>query len=77
MNMQASNINKKGNLLMQNASSPCSTSAIDIPLGAATLKNGQYYVPENTQVTANSKVTWTNKDTIPHTTTSDDNLINC
>jgi nitrite reductase (NO-forming) len=73
MNMQASNINKKGNLLMRNASSPSSASTIDIPLGAATPKNGQYYLSENTQLPVNSKVIWINKDTLPHTATADDN----
>jgi nitrite reductase (NO-forming) len=72
-NMQASNINKKSNLPMQDALSSSSASTIDIPLGAATAKNGQYYVPENTELPANSRVTWTNKDTIPHTATADDN----
>ena len=50
-----------------------SASTIDIPVGAATPKNGQYYAPENAQLPANSKVTWINKDNIPHTSTADDN----
>jgi three-Cys-motif partner protein len=50
-----------------------SASTIDIPVGAATPKNGQYYAPENAQLSANSKVTWINKDNIPHTSTADDN----
>ena len=50
-----------------------SASTIDIPVRAPTPKNGQYYVPENAQLPANSKVTWTNKDNIPHTSTADDN----
>jgi aldose sugar dehydrogenase len=49
-----------------------SASTIDIPLGATTPKNGQYYVPENAQLPVKSKVTWTNKDNVPHTSTADD-----
>ena len=49
-----------------------STSTIDIPVGAPTPKNGQYYAPENAQLPVNSKVSWTNKDNIPHTSTADD-----
>ncbi|MFL6429848.1 MAG: hypothetical protein ACJ71X_00105 [Nitrososphaeraceae archaeon] len=63
MNMHASDLNQ----------SLRSASTIDIPLGATTPKNGQYYSPENTQLPVNSKVTWTNKDNIPHTSTADDN----
>jgi aldose sugar dehydrogenase len=50
-----------------------SASTIDIPIGAATPKNGQYYAPEKAQLPVNSKVSWTNKDNIPHTSTADDN----
>src|SRR2546423_8492673 len=44
-----------------------SASTIDIPVGAPTPKNGQYYAPENAQLPVNSKVSWTIKDNIPHT----------
>jgi plastocyanin len=50
-----------------------SASTIDIPVGAPTAKNGQYYAPENAQLPVNSKVSWTNKDNIPHTSTANDN----
>jgi plastocyanin len=50
-----------------------SASTIDIPVGAPTAKNGQYYAPENAQLPVNSKVSWTNKDNIPHTATANDN----
>jgi glucose dehydrogenase/plastocyanin len=74
MNMHNSNIDKRNLSTQKMSSSPSSsTSTIDIPVGAATPKNGQYYAPENTQLPANSKVTWSNKDTIPHTATADDN----
>ncbi|HZA08157.1 MAG TPA: multicopper oxidase domain-containing protein, partial [Nitrososphaeraceae archaeon] len=71
MNMHTNNINKKNLPAQQMPSSSIST--IDIPVGAATPKNGQYFTPENTQVPTNSKITWNNKDTIPHTATADDN----
>jgi hypothetical protein len=32
------------------------TTTIDIPVAAATPKNGQYFTPENTQLPTNSKV---------------------
>jgi plastocyanin len=50
-----------------------SASTIDIPVGAPQAKNGQYYAPENAQLPVNSKVSWTNKDNIPHTSTANDN----
>jgi alcohol dehydrogenase (cytochrome c) len=58
---------------MPSPSSTTTTTTINIPLGAATSNNGQYYAPENVQLPVNSKVAWNNKDTIPHTATADDN----
>jgi alcohol dehydrogenase (cytochrome c) len=77
MNMHTGNIDNR-NIPAQNMSSSMSSSTtaattIDIPMGAATPKNGQYYTPENVQLPTNSKVIWNNKDTIPHTATADDN----
>ena len=49
---------------------PSSTVIIVIPQGTSVTKNGQYYKPENVQIPINSKVTWTNKDSLPHTATA-------
>ena len=52
------------------SSSNPSSITITIPQGASLVKNGQYFSPENAQVPINSKVTWMNKDTLPHTATA-------
>ena len=49
-----------------------SSNTIEIPQGAVSAKAGQYYKPDNAQVSA-GKVTWSNKDSVPHTATADDN----
>lgn len=62
-------------------SSPASTSilpsssvstSITIPQGAAAQQVKTYYLPNPSTVTANSKVTWNNKDIAPHTATATD-----
>jgi glucose dehydrogenase len=52
-----------------NSANPSSTIIV-IPQGASVTKSGQYYNPENAQIPVNSKVTWTNKDSLPHTATA-------
>jgi plastocyanin len=52
-------------------SSSVSTS-ITIPQGAAAQQVKTYYIPNPNTVTANSKVTWNNKDIAPHTATATD-----
>lgn len=52
-----------------NSPSPSSIT-ITIPQGASLVKNGQYFNPENARIPINSKVTWMNKDTLPHTATA-------
>ena len=52
-------------------SSSVSTS-ITIPQGAAAQQVKTYYLPNPSTVTANSKVTWNNKDIAPHTATATD-----
>lgn len=56
-----------------NNSSNSSSTIIVIPQGASVTKSGQYYKPENAQTLVNSKVTWTNKDSLPHTATASGN----
>jgi plastocyanin len=46
------------------------TAAVSIPAGARTLGTAAY-APNPITVTAGSTVTWTNTDSIAHTTTSD------
>lgn len=53
-----------------NSVNPQSTTIIVIPHGASVTKNGQYYKPENIRIPINSKVTWTNEDSLPHTATA-------
>ena len=53
------------------SSSSVSTS-ITIPQGAAAQQVKTYYLPNPSTVTANSKVTWNNKDIAPHTATATD-----
>src|SRR3954451_18276173 len=45
------------------------SATIDIPKGTSSSKSGPFYLPENVQIPINSKVTWTNKDSLPHTAT--------
>ena len=48
------------------------SNTIEIPQGAVSAKGGGYYKPDSAQVSA-GKVTWNNKDSVPHTATADDN----
>jgi plastocyanin len=53
--------------------SPSSSSEnIIIPQGAAAQQVKTYYIPNPDTVSANSKVTWSNKDIAPHTATATD-----
>jgi plastocyanin len=57
------------------------TVTISIPQGAAAQQVKVYYLPNPTQVSVGSKITWINKDTAPHTATAingsfDTSLIN-
>ena len=55
------------------SSSPSSASkSITIPQGAAEQQVKTYYIPNPNTVSANSKVTWNNKDNAPHTATATD-----
>jgi plastocyanin len=49
-----------------------SLSAIAIPTGAESLAN-RAYAPDNLSIAVGSAVTWTNNDSIAHTSTSDGN----
>jgi plastocyanin len=53
-------------------SSSSVSASISIPQGAATQQVKTYYLPNPSTVTANSKVTWNNKDIAPHTATATD-----
>jgi plastocyanin len=48
------------------------SATITIPQGAAAQQVKTYYIPNPNTVTANSKVTWNNKDIAPHTATATD-----
>jgi plastocyanin len=48
------------------------TVTISIPQGAAAQQVKVYYLPNPTQVSVGSKITWINKDTAPHTATAID-----
>jgi plastocyanin len=48
------------------------TTTISIPQGAAAQQVKVYYLPNPTQVSVGSKITWINKDTAPHTATAID-----
>jgi plastocyanin len=48
-------------------------SNVSIPVGARTLGSAAY-VPNPVTITVGSTVTWTNNDTIPHTSTSDNGV---
>jgi plastocyanin len=53
--------------------SPSSVSEnIIIPQGAAAQQVKTYYIPNPDTVSANSKITWSNKDIAPHTATATD-----
>jgi plastocyanin len=47
-----------------------SSSAVTIPMGAATLGN-RAYNPDDVNVAVGASVTWTNTDSVSHTSTSD------
>ena len=49
---------------------PGSTTTVSIPTGAATLGSSAFK-PSPLTIPAGTTVTWTNTDSIPHTTTSD------
>ena len=54
-------------------SSPSSVSAsITIPQGAAAQQVKTYFIPNPSSVSANSQVTWNNKDIAQHTATATD-----
>ena len=46
------------------------SSAVSIPAGAEVLGN-RAFMPDNLEVAAGSTVTWTNTDSVSHTSTSD------
>jgi len=52
-----------------NSSTPPAPRAVNIPVGARTLGSSAY-VPNPLTISPGTTVTWTNADTIPHTTTS-------
>jgi plastocyanin len=52
------------------SSSASGSNSITIPQGAAAQQVKAYYVPSPSAVSANSKVTWNNKDIAPHTATA-------
>jgi plastocyanin len=47
-----------------------SSSSVTIPTGAATLGN-RAYTPDDVNVSVGATVTWTNTDSVSHTSTSD------
>ena len=52
--------------------SPTATENIIIPQGAAAQQVKTYFIPNPDTVSANSQVTWNNKDIAPHTATATD-----
>jgi alcohol dehydrogenase (cytochrome c) len=54
------------------ASQGAGMSIITIPQDAQAAPPGKAYVPDNAQVSPNSKVTWQNKDSVAHTATAKD-----
>jgi len=52
------------------APAPGGTSSVAIPVGAASLGTSSY-APDNLNVTVGTTVTWTNTDSVLHTSTSD------
>ena len=52
------------------APAPGATSSVAIPVGAASLGTSSY-APDNLNVTVGTTVTWTNTDSVLHTSTSD------
>jgi plastocyanin len=49
------------------------TTQISIPQGAATKHVKIFYQPNPANVSGGAKITWTNKDSAPHTATATDN----
>ena len=49
------------------------TTQISIPQGAATKQVKIFYQPNPASVSGGAKITWTNKDSAPHTATATDN----
>ena len=49
------------------------TTKISIPQGAATKQVKIFYQPSPASVLGGAKITWTNKDSAPHTATATDN----
>lgn len=49
------------------------TTQISIPQGAATQQVKIFYQPNPASVLGGAKITWTNKDSAPHTATATDN----
>ena len=49
------------------------TTQISIPQGAATKQVKIFYQPSPASVLGGAKITWTNKDSAPHTATATDN----
>ena len=49
------------------------TTQISIPQGAATKQVKIFYQPNPASVLGGAKITWTNKDSAPHTATATDN----
>ena len=49
------------------------TTQISIPQGAATQQVKIFYQPNGASVLGCAKITWTNKDSAPHTATATDN----
>jgi plastocyanin len=52
------------------APAPGATSSVAIPVGAASLGTSSY-APDDLNVTVGTTVTWTNTDSVLHTSTSD------
>jgi alcohol dehydrogenase (cytochrome c) len=68
-NTQGGGLGNISNSFIYNSSTSSFSGTIDIPKGSSLTKNGPFYLPENIQVPINSKVTWANKDSLPHTAT--------
>jgi plastocyanin len=52
-----------------NMTNSCSEKNSEMGVNKITI-NGKAYSPEIFTITANATITWTNKDTVPHTVTS-------
>lgn len=64
--------NSQGSTTSDSNSQSPQDNTIIIPQGAQT-QGSKYYDPMNAQIKPNSKVTFTNKDSVAHTATADDN----